>query len=128
MYQIVWGEWSSAAMVASPVSKPGGSRSTPVACSCLRPEQLALTSFGPVLFLLLIMNPSNLSAVAVVRHTLPVRGKARHGHLRPAEVGNRIRGTTLVVGTGGAVRPLTLYLSAQGPSVDLRRSHQPSTV
>src|SRR5207253_9701642 len=28
---------------------------------------------------------------------------------------HRIRGTTLVVGTGGAVRPLTLCLSAQGP-------------
>src|SRR5690348_268146 len=27
---------------------------------------------------------------------------------------HRIRGTTLVVGTGGAVRPLTLCLSAQG--------------
>jgi hypothetical protein len=28
---------------------------------------------------------------------------------------HRIRGTTLVVGTGGAVRPFTLCLSAQGP-------------
>jgi hypothetical protein len=28
---------------------------------------------------------------------------------------NRIRETTLVVGTGGAVRPVTLCLSAQGP-------------
>ena len=46
---------------------------------------------------------------------MPVRGKARVDHLRTAEVGTSDQRNHGVVGTGGAVRPLTLCLSAQGP-------------
>jgi len=46
---------------------------------------------------------------------LPVEAKARSITCVQRRSAHRIRGTTLVVGTGGAVRPFTLCLSAQGP-------------
>ena len=46
---------------------------------------------------------------------LPVKAKARSITCVQRRSAHRIRGTTCVVGTGGAVRPLTLCLSAQGP-------------
>src|SRR5436189_5407028 len=61
------------------------------------------------------MNQSTLSAVAAVRHTLPVKAKRASMTCVQRRSAHRIRGTTLVVGTGGAVRPFTLCLSAQGP-------------
>src|SRR6266513_532977 len=60
------------------------------------------------------MNQSTLSAVAAVRHTLPVKAKCAWMTCVQRRSAHRIRGTTLVVGTGGAVRPVTLCLSAQG--------------
>ena len=54
------------------------------------------------------------SAVAVGRHTSPVTTK-RASICVQRRSAHRIRGTTFVVGTGGAVRPVTLCLSAQGP-------------
>ena len=54
------------------------------------------------------------SAVAVGRHTSPVTTK-RASICVQRRSAHRIRGTTVVVGTGGAVRPVTLCLSAQGP-------------
>src|SRR2546430_11982185 len=59
--------------------------------------------------------PQPYPAVAVVRHTLPVKAKRASMTCVRRRSAHRIRGTTLVVGTGGAVRPLTLCLSAQGP-------------
>jgi hypothetical protein len=53
------------------------------------------------------------TAVAVGRHTLPVTTKRASSCVQRRSA-HRIRGTTLVVGTGGAVRPVTLCLSAQG--------------
>jgi hypothetical protein len=53
------------------------------------------------------------SAVAVGRHTSPVKTKRASSCVQRRSA-HRIRGTTLVVGTGGAVRPVTLCLSAQG--------------
>jgi hypothetical protein len=53
------------------------------------------------------------SAVAVGRHTSPVTTK-RASICVQRRSAHRIRGTTVVVGTGGAVRPVTLCLSAQG--------------
>ena len=46
---------------------------------------------------------------------LPVKAKARSITCVQRRSAHRIRGTTLVVGTGGAVRPFTLCLSAQCP-------------
>ena len=47
------------------------------------------------------------------RHTLPVKAKVHLDTLRPAASTHRISGTTLVVGTGVAVCPVTLCLSAR---------------
>jgi hypothetical protein len=47
-------------------------------------------------------------------HTSPVKAKRASSCVQRRSA-HRIRGTTLVVGTGGAVRPVTLCLSAQGP-------------
>src|SRR2546430_8673310 len=58
--------------------------------------------------------PQPYPAVAVVRHTLPVKAKRASITCVQRRSPHRIRGTTLVVGTGGAVRPFTLCLSAQG--------------
>ena len=54
------------------------------------------------------------SAVAVGRHTSPVTTK-RASICVQRRSAHRIRGTTVMVGTGGAVRPFILCLSAQGP-------------
>jgi hypothetical protein len=54
------------------------------------------------------------SSVAVGRHTSPVKAERASSCVQRRSA-HRIRGTTVVVGTGGAVRPFTLCLSAQGP-------------
>jgi hypothetical protein len=59
--------------------------------------------------------PQPYPAVAAVRHTLPVTAECASMTCVQRRSAHRIRGTTLVVGTGGAVRPLTLCLSAEGP-------------
>src|SRR5262249_7724922 len=47
-------------------------------------------------------------------HTLPVKAERASMTCVQRRSAHRTRRTTLVVGTGGAVRPLTLCLSAQG--------------
>jgi hypothetical protein len=54
-------------------------------------------------------------AVAALSAHFARQGKARLDHLRTAEVGTSDQRNHGVVGTGGAVRPFTLCLSAQGP-------------
>ena len=87
----------------------------PFDCSSLRSEQVTLTSFGSRPSL--VVDPADaLSCGSGCECTLCPSGAKRASitcvQRRSA---HRIRGTTLVVGTGGAVRPITLCLSAQGP-------------
>jgi hypothetical protein len=67
--------------------------------------RLLLTSFGSRLGSLM-MDQAILPAVAVVRHTLPVKAKRASMTCVQRRSAHRIRGTTLMVGTGGAVHLL----------------------
>jgi hypothetical protein len=64
------------------------------------------------------MDQAIIPAVAVVRHTLPVTAKRASMTCVQRRSAHRIRGTTLVVGTGGAVRPIYPLLVRARPSVD----------
>jgi|SRR5260221_155709 hypothetical protein len=65
----------------------------------------------------LMLTKKPYPAVAAVRHTFPVRGKACPDHLRTAEVGTSDQRNHGVVGAGGAVRPLYPLLVRAKPSV-----------
>ena len=87
-----------------------------------RDEPVLLTSFGAggphfvrATACSLMMDQQPHPAVAAVSAHFARWGKTRSITCVQRRSAHRIRGTTCVVGTGGAVRPITLCLSAQGP-------------
>jgi hypothetical protein len=92
-------------------------RQHPFDCSSLRSEQVTLTSFGSRPSFDGLIRPTLSCGSGCERTLCPSGAKRASITCVQRRSAHRIRGTTLVVGTGGAVRPLYPLLVRARPSV-----------